>query len=129
MKKNSLKIKFLAIILFAFTIFGCAGKYEIPNNIPNFTQAVFQIKENSKTNILLISKKGEKYYFLYQNSFGMPICKKSFSNGEFKNEGFYMPNSKAKKLFIKVLNMIQNEKEKILNLDGQNYEIRQISIS
>lgn len=110
---------------------GCSVKHETPLNIPSFTQEAFEIGYKNEKNLLFVSKKGDTFYFLYQNALGVPISKKSLKNGVFKREGFLPPNKNIDYFFIKVLNFIKSQRknDKIILKNGEVYEIKKLDLS
>lgn len=121
----------LSIIFVALFFISCATKVHVVKDIPPFTHLAFEISKDEDKSILLVSKDGEMYHFVYLNSLGVPITKKSLKGGVFSTEGFFPPNKKSEILFVKVLDFIksQRKKDKISFENGDKYEIREIDVS
>lgn len=121
----------IACVFFIGTLFlACSTKFDIPKNIPNFSQKAFEILNKNDKNILLVSQNGKIYNFIYLNPLGIPITKKTLKNGTFKADGFFKPNKNHDVLFIKILNFIkfQRKKDKITLKNTNVYKVREIDL-
>mgnify|MGYP006956717770 CR=1 FL=1 len=115
----------------AFVLSGCAAKakFDVPQ-IVNFDKREFEVTSQSGSNLLYISHEKEDYYFTMINSMGTPLARRVLRpNGEFEAVGFLPPNSAYNELFIKVLEMIKDEKnEQKFMIDDQIYEVKSVDI-
>ena len=124
-------LNFLFIFVTAIMLYGCAAKakFDVPQ-IVNFDKREFEVSSKNGSNLLYISHEKEDFYFTMINSMGTPLARRVLRpSGEFEAIGFLPPNSAYNELFIKVLEMIKDEKnEQKFMIDDQIYEVKSVDI-
>ncbi|ORI08421.1 hypothetical protein A3835_02390 [Campylobacter concisus] len=115
----------LAISLFAL---GCANKFDTPQ-IADFGLKTFKISSSKGLLLLYVQNSENEYKFSLVNALGAPEARRVLKDGSFKNLGFLPPNSTYNKLFIKVLEMIKDEKkEQKFMIGDQYYEVESVDL-
>ena len=115
----------LAISLFAL---GCAKKFDTPQ-IADFDLKTFKISSSKGLLLLYLQNSENEYKFSLVNALGAPEARRILKEGSFKNLGFLPPNSAYNELFIKVLEMIKDEKnEKKFMINDQYYEVEVVDL-
>ena len=116
-------VKKIAMIL-AVTLLavGCAKKFDAPK-LADFSLKAFKVS-SSKGPLMLY-----EYKFSLVNALGAPEARRVLKDGTFANLGFLPPNSAYNELFIKVLEMIKDEKnEQKFMINDQIYEVKSIDL-
>ena len=115
----------LAISLFAL---GCAKKFDTPH-IVDFDLKTFKVSSSKGLLLLYVQNSKNEYKFSLVNALGAPEARRILKEGSFKNLGFLPPNSAYNELFIKVLEMIKDEKnEQKFMIDDQYYEVESVDL-
>ena len=115
----------LAISLFAL---GCAKKFDTPQ-IADFDLKTFKVSSSKGVLLLYVQNSKNEYKFSLVNALGAPEARRVLKDGTFTNLGFLPPNSAYNELFIKVLEMIKDEKnEQKFMIDDQIYEVKSVDI-
>ena len=104
----------LAVTLLAL---GCAKKFDAPK-LADFSLKAFKVS-SSKGPLMLYVQNSENEY-----KFSLVL-----KDGTFTNLGFLPPNSAYNELFIKVLEIIKDEKnEQKFMIDDQIYEVKSVDL-
>ena len=115
----------LAISLFAL---GCAKKFDAPQ-MADFDLKTFKVSSSKGLLLLYVQNSKNEYKFSLVNALGAPEARRVLKDGSFKNLGFLPPNSAYNELFIKVLEMIKDEKsEQKFMIDDQYYEVESVDL-
>ena len=122
-------VKKIAIIL-AVTLLalGCAKKFDAPK-LADFSLKTFEVSSSKGPLMLYVQNSENEYKFSLVNALGAPEARRVLKGGTFTNLGFLPPNSAYNELFIKVLEMIKDEKnEQKFMIDDQIYEVKSVDI-
>ena len=115
----------LAVTLLAL---GCAKKFDAPK-LADFSLKVFKVGSSKGPLMLYVQNSENEYKFSLVNALGAPEARRVLKGGTFANLGFLPPNSTYNELFIKVLEMIKDEKnEQKFMIDDQIYEVKSVDI-
>ena len=115
----------LAVTLLAL---GCAKKFDAPK-LADFSLKVFEASSSKGPLMLYVQNSENEYKFSLVNALGAPEARRVLKDGTFVNLGFLPPNSAYNELFIKVLEMIKDEKnEQKFMIDDQIYEVKSVDI-
>ena len=115
----------LAVTLLAL---GCAKKFDAPN-LADFSLKAFEVSSSKGPLMLYVQNSENEYKFSLVNALGAPEARRVLKGGTFTNLGFLPPNSAYNELFIKVLEMIKDEKnEQKFMIDDQIYEVKSVDI-
>ena len=115
----------LAVTLLAL---GCAKKFDAPN-LADFSLKAFEVSSSKGPLMLYVQNSENEYKFSLVNALGAPEARRVLKGGTFANLGFLPPNSAYNELFIKVLEMIKDEKnEQKFMIDDQIYEVKSVDI-
>lgn len=115
----------LAVTLLAL---GCAKKFDAPK-LADFSLKVFKVGSSKGPLMLYVQNSENEYKFSLVNALGAPEARRVLKGGAFTNLGFLPPNSAYNELFIKVLEMIKDEKsEQKFMIDDQIYEVKNVDI-
>ena len=117
-------------IIFAvsFLALGCAKKFDTPQ-MADFDLKAFKISSSKGLFLLYLQNSENEYKFSLVNALGAPEARRVLKDGSFKNLGFLPPNSTYNELFIKVLEMIKDEKnEQKFMIDDQYYEVESVDL-
>lgn len=115
----------LAVTLLAL---GCAKKFDAPK-LADFSLKVFKVGSSKGPLMLYVQNSENEYKFSLVNALGAPEARRVLKGGTFANLGFLPPNSTYNELFIKVLEMIKDEKnEQKFMIDDQIYEVKSVDL-
>ena len=115
----------LAVTLLAL---GCAKKFDAPK-LADFSLKVFKVSSSKGPLMLYVQNSENEYKFSLVNALGAPEARRVLKDGTFINLGFLPPNSAYNELFIKVLEMIKDEKnEQKFMIDDQIYEVKSVDL-
>ena len=115
----------LAVTLLAL---GCAKKFDAPK-LADFSLKVFKVGSSKGPLMLYVQNSENEYKFSLVNALGAPEARRVLKDGTFINLGFLPPNSAYNELFIKVLEMIKDEKnEQKFMIDDQIYEVKSVDL-
>lgn len=115
----------LAVTLLAL---GCAKKFDAPK-LTDFSLKAFEVSSSKGPLMLYVQNSENEYKFSLVNALGAPEARRVLKGGTFANLGFLPPNSAYNELFIKVLEMIKDEKnEQKFMIDDQIYEVKSVDI-
>lgn len=115
----------LAVTLLAL---GCANKFDAPK-LADFSLKAFEVSSSKGQLMLYVQNSENEYKFSLVNALGAPEARRVLKGGTFANLGFLPPNSAYNELFIKVLEMIKDEKnEQKFMIDDQIYEVKSVDI-
>lgn len=115
----------LAVTLLAL---GCAKKFDAPKLV-DFSLKAFEVSSSKGPLMLYVQNSENEYKFSLVNALGAPEARRVLKDGTFINLGFLPPNSAYNELFIKVLEMIKDEKnEQKFMIDDQIYEVKSVDI-
>ena len=115
----------LAVTLLAL---GCAKKFDVPK-LADFSLKAFEVSSSKGPLMLYVQNSENEYKFSLVNALGAPEARRVLKGGTFANLGFLPPNSAYNELFIKVLEMIKDEKnEQKFMIDDQIYEVKSVDI-
>ena len=115
----------LAVTLLAL---GCAKKFDAPKLV-DFSLKAFEVSSSKGPLMLYVQNSENEYKFSLVNALGTPEARRVLKDGTFINLGFLPPNSAYNELFIKVLEMIKDEKnEQKFMIDDQIYEVKSVDI-
>lgn len=118
-------VMILAISLFAL---GCAKKFDTPQ-MADFDLKTFKVSSSKGLLLLYVQNSKNEYKFSLVNALGAPEARRVLKDGSFKNLGFLPPNSAYNELFIKVLEMIKDEKkEQKFMINDQYYEVESVDL-
>ena len=96
----------LAVTLLAL---GCAKKFDAPKLV-DFSLKAFKVSSSKGPLMLYVQNSENEYKFSLVNALGAPEARRVLKDGTFANLGFLPPNGAYNELFIKVLEMIKDEK-------------------
>ena len=115
----------LAVTLLAL---GCAKKFDAPK-LADFSLKVFKVGSSKGPLMLYVQNSENEYKFSLVNALGAPEARRVLKDGTFINLGFLPPNSAYNELFIKVLEMIKDEKnEQKFMINDQIYEVKSVDL-
>lgn len=115
----------LAVTLLAL---GCAKKFDAPK-LADFSLKVFEASSSKGPLMLYVQNSENEYKFSLVNALGAPEARRVLKDGTFVNLGFLPPNSAYNELFIKVLEMIKDEKnEQKFMINDQIYEVKSVDL-
>ena len=115
----------LAVTLLAL---GCAKKFDAPN-LADFSLKAFEVSSSKGPLMLYVQNSENEYKFSLVNALGAPEARRVLKDGTFTNLGFLPPNSAYNELFIKVLEIIKDEKnEQKFMIDDQIYEVKSVDL-
>ena len=115
----------LAVTLLAL---GCAKKFDAPK-LTDFSLKAFKVSSSKGPLMLYVQNSENEYKFSLVNALGAPEARRVLKGGTFANLGFLPPNSAYNELFIKVLEMIKDEKnEQKFMINDQIYEVKSVDI-
>ena len=115
----------LAVTLLAL---GCAKKFDAPK-LADFSLKAFEVSSSKGPLMLYVQNSENEYKFSLVNALGAPEARRVLKEGTFANLGFLPPNSAYNELFIKVLEMIKDEKnEQKFMIDDQIYEVKSVDL-
>ena len=115
----------LAVTLLAL---GCAKKFDAPK-LTDFSLKAFKVSSSKGPLMLYVQNSENEYKFSLVNALGAPEARRVLKDGTFVNLGFLPPNSAYNELFIKVLEMIKDEKnEQKFMIDDQIYEVKSVDL-
>ena len=115
----------LAVTLLAL---GCAKKFDAPK-LADFSLKAFKVSSSKGPLMLYVQNSENEYKFSLVNALGAPEARRVLKDGTFTNLGFLPPNSAYNELFIKVLEIIKDEKnEQKFMIDDQIYEVKSVDI-
>ena len=115
----------LAVTLLAL---GCAKKFDAPKLV-DFSLKAFKVSSSKGPLMLYVQNSENEYKFSLVNALGAPEARRVLKGGTFANLGFLPPNSAYNELFIKVLEMIKDEKnEQKFMIDDQIYEVKSVDL-
>ena len=115
----------LAVTLLAL---GCAKKFDAPK-LTDFSLKAFKVSSSKGPLMLYVQNSENEYKFSLVNALGAPEARRVLKDGTFINLGFLPPNSAYNELFIKVLEMIKDEKnEQKFMIDDQIYEVKSVDL-
>lgn len=115
----------LAVTLLAL---GCAKKFDAPK-LAGFSLKAFEVSSSKGPLMLYVQNSENEYKFSLVNALGAPEARRVLKGGTFANLGFLPPNSAYNELFIKVLEMIKDEKnEQKFMIDDQIYEVKSVDL-
>ena len=115
----------LAVTLLAL---GCANKFDAPK-LADFSLKAFEVSSSKGPLMLYVQNSENEYKFSLVNALGAPEARRVLKGGTFANLGFLPPNSAYNKLFIKVLEMIKDEKnEQKFMINDQIYEVKSVDL-
>ena len=115
----------LAVTLLAL---GCAKKFDAPN-LADFSLKAFEVSSSKGPLMLYVQNSENEYKFSLVNALGAPEARRVLKGGTFANLGFLPPNGAYNELFIKVLEMIKDEKnEQKFMIDDQIYEVKSVDL-
>lgn len=115
----------LAVTLLAL---GCAKKFDAPK-LADFNLKAFKVSSSKGPLILYVQNSENEYKFSLVNALGAPEARRVLKDGTFTNLGFLPPNSAYNELFIKVLEMIKDEKnEQKFMINDQIYEVKSVDL-
>ena len=122
-------VKKIALILaVSLLALGCAKKFDAPK-LADFNLKAFKVGSFKGPLMLYVQNSENEYKFSLVNALGAPEARRVFKDGTFTNLGFLPPNSAYNELFIKVLEMIKDEKnEQKFMIDDQIYEVKSVDI-
>ena len=108
--------KIAMILVVTLLALGCAKKFDAPKLADFSLKAFVQNSEN-------------EYKFSLVNALGAPEARRVLKDGTFANLGFLPPDSAYNELFIKVLEMIKDEKnEQKFMINDQIYEVKSVDL-
>lgn len=115
----------LAVTLLAL---GCAKKFDAPK-LADFSLKGFKVSSSKGPLMLYVQNSENEYKFSLVNALGAPEARRVLKDGTFANLGFLPPNGAYNELFIKVLEMIKDEKnEQKFMIDDQIYEVKSVDL-
>ena len=115
----------LAVTLLAL---GCVKKFDAPK-LADFSLKAFEVSSLKGPLMLYVQNSENEYKFSLVNALGAPEARRVLKDGTFTNLGFLPPNSAYNELFIKVLEMIKDEKnEQKFMIDDQIYEVKSVDL-
>ena len=115
----------LAVTLLAL---GCAKKFDAPK-LTDFSLKAFKVSSSKGPLMLYVQNSENEYKFSLVNALGAPEARRVLKDGTFANLGFLPPNGAYNELFIKVLEMIKDEKnEQKFMIDDQIYEVKSVDL-
>ena len=122
-------VKKIAMILaVTLLVLGCAKKFDAPN-LADFSLKAFEVSSSKGPLMLYVQNSENEYKFSLVNALGAPEARRVLKGSTFTNLGFLPPNSAYNELFIKVLEMIKDEKnEQKFMIDDQIYEVKSVDI-
>ena len=122
-------VKKIALILaVSLLTLGCAKKFNAPK-LTDFSLKAFKVGSSKGPLMLYVQNSENEYKFSLVNALGAPEARRVLKDGTFANLGFLPPNSAYNELFIKVLEMIKDEKnEQKFMIDDQIYEVKSVDI-
>ena len=120
--------KIAMILVVTLLALGCAKKFDAPK-LADFSLKVFKVGSSKGPLMLYVQNSENEYKFSLVNALGAPEARRVLKGGTFANLGFLPPNSTYNELFIKVLEMIKDEKnEQKFMIDDQIYEVKSVDI-
>ena len=115
----------LAVTLLAL---GCVKKFDAPK-LADFSLKAFEVSSLKGPLMLYVQNSENEYKFSLVNALGAPEARRVLKDGTFTNLGFLPPNSAYNELFIKVLEMIKDEKnEQKFMINDQIYEVKSVDL-
>ena len=116
------------ILVVTLLALGCAKKFDAPK-LTGFSLKAFKVSSSKGPLMLYVQNSENEYKFSLVNALGAPEARRVLKDGTFANLGFLPPNSAYNELFIKVLEMIKDEKnEQKFMIDDQIYEVKSVDI-
>ena len=120
--------KIAMILVVTLLALGCAKKFDAPK-LADFSLEAFEVSSSKGPLMLYVQNSENEYKFSLVNALGAPEARRVLKGGTFANLGFLPPNSAYNELFIKVLEMIKDEKnEQKFMIDDQIYEVKSVDI-
>lgn len=120
--------KIVIILAISLFVLGCAKKFDTPQ-MTDFDLKTFKISSSKGLLLLYLQNSENEYKFSLVNALGAPEARRVLKDGSFKNLGFLPPNSAYNELFIKVLEMIKDEKkEQKFMIGDQYYEVESVDL-
>ncbi|QPH90922.1 hypothetical protein CVT00_01865 [Campylobacter concisus] len=116
------------ILVVTLLALGCAKKFDTPK-LADFSLKAFKVSSSKGPLMLYVQNSENEYKFSLVNALGAPEARRVLKDGTFANLGFLPPNSAYNELFIKVLEMIKDEKnEQKFMIDDQIYEVKSVDL-
>ena len=120
--------KIAMILVVTLLALGCAKKFDAPKLV-DFSLKAFEVSSSKGPLMLYVQNSENEYKFSLVNALGAPEARRVLKGGTFTNLGFLPPNSAYNELFIKVLEMIKDEKnEQKFMIDDQIYEVKSVDL-
>ena len=120
--------KIAMILVVTLLALGCAKKFDAPK-LTGFSLKAFKVSSSKGPLMLYVQNSENEYKFSLVNALGAPEARRVLKGGTFTNLGFLPPNSAYNELFIKVLEMIKDEKnEQKFMINDQIYEVKSVDL-